>query len=595
MIKKRRYCITILLFLFLSPVYSQNEIINYYLTITDADQHLAEIELHHPHTPNNEIEFSLPAWRTGRYEILNLANGISSFKALDKQGNELHWRKVNKNAWRIYNPSKQAFTLRYTVYANQLSTRSRHIDDTHAFINASGYFLYTNVSRSWPLKVQLNLPTLWESVTGLPAVKNQSHQYLAINYDQLVDSPIEAGIIERHTFIVENTPYELAIWGKGNYDSQQMVADLSKLVATYRRIWPNKPYSKYVFMVHATTDTRGATEHLNSTIIQRKRFTFAPRKQYLEFLATAAHEFIHTWNVKSYRPAEFVPYDYLKEKYSPLLWISEGSTRYFQYHLLIAAGLMTPSEYLQILANEMFEHHATPGTQKQSLADASLDKWIAVKGHQALNHSVNIYDEGALLSFILDMKLLSQSLGKISYRDVHAELYKRFATTIAFNTQDVLTILKDLTGEDYSDWWRSHVEKPIDLIFEPALNTIGLTLEKSIKYKQSGINFQIKQNLNQVRQVKEASPAWKAGITAGDIIIAINDLRLYPHTFDQRLDDYQPNQEIQLTLFRRDELITRRLVVPNETTSEYKIVPLINPSASQRKLYQAWLGVEYDF
>lgn len=98
-------------------------------------------------------------------------------------------------------------------------------------------------------------------------------------------------------------------------------------------------------MVHATSGAGGATEHLNSTVIQLPRFSFRERKDYLRFISTASHEFIHTWNVKAYRPAGLVPYDYQHENMTELLWIAEGSTSYFQGQLLLRAGVMTPKEF----------------------------------------------------------------------------------------------------------------------------------------------------------------------------------------------------------------------------------------------------------
>ncbi len=94
----------------------------------------------------------------------------------------------------------------------------------------------------------------------------------------LVDSPIETGINEHHQFSVEGRDYELVIWGKGNYDSAKMVADLKVLVQQSKHIWHDYPFKRYVFMVHATSGARGATEHLNSTIIQTSRFKFSQRK-----------------------------------------------------------------------------------------------------------------------------------------------------------------------------------------------------------------------------------------------------------------------------------------------------------------------------
>ena len=110
-------------------------------------------------------------------------------------------------------------------------------------------------------------------------------------------------------------------------------------------MWDDYPFERYVYIVHATSGVRGATEHLNSTVIQLPRFKFRERKDYLRFISTASHEFIHTWNVKAYRPAQIAKYDYQQEKVTDLLWLAEGSTSYFQNQLLLSGGIMKPKEF----------------------------------------------------------------------------------------------------------------------------------------------------------------------------------------------------------------------------------------------------------
>ena len=92
-------------------------------------------------------------------------------------------------------------------------------------------------------------------------------------WDVLVDSPIETGINKHFAFEQDGRDYEVVFWGEGNYDTEQTVADLEKLVATGDSIWSSYPYERYVFMIHATSGAGGATEHKNSTIIQRPRYS----------------------------------------------------------------------------------------------------------------------------------------------------------------------------------------------------------------------------------------------------------------------------------------------------------------------------------
>jgi len=332
--------------LFLLSTFASAQV-NVDISFEQAEHHIADVTLATEEKVSTLIDFQLPAWRTGRYQILNLANGVRSFVAKDEQGNELVWRKINKSTWQVSNPKKRKVTISYQVYANELGLRTRHIDDSHAFIDASAVIMYTQASRDKEHVINLNVPKNWRSVSGLDFGKHKN-QFIAKNYDVLVDSPIETGINEFHRFEVDKKSYELVIWGKGNYDSKKMVTDLTAMVKQAKHIWQDYPFDRYVFMVHATSGARGATEHINSTIIQRSRFKFASRKDYLGFISTAAHEFVHTWNVKKYRPQGLVPYNYQEENYSNLLWLAEGSTSYLQNQLLLRGDLMSSKEFVSL-------------------------------------------------------------------------------------------------------------------------------------------------------------------------------------------------------------------------------------------------------
>ena len=91
----------------------------------------------------------------------------------------------------------------------------------------------------------LYVPVNWQSVSGLEKTSSSSdevHQFVALNYDVLVDSPIETGVNEHHQFTVESRDYELVIWGEGNYDSAKIVADLTTLVQQSKHIPTLKVY-----------------------------------------------------------------------------------------------------------------------------------------------------------------------------------------------------------------------------------------------------------------------------------------------------------------------------------------------------------------
>lgn len=484
--------------------------------------------------------------------------------------------------------------LEYQVYANELGKRARHIDDSHAFIDASGFFMFSDSFRQEPVTVNLEVPKQWRSVSGMKNNKGKN-TFKAADYDVLVDSPIETGINQLHTFKVDGREYDLVIWGDGNYDVELMLTDLKKLVATGNVIWDGYPYERYVFMVHATSGAGGATEHLNSTIIQRPRDRFAKREDYLAFISTAAHEFIHTWNVKAYRPAGLTPYDYTNMNYSKLLWIAEGSTSYFEDHLLVRSGIQSTDEFFNLLSKTINRHLQTPGREVQSASETSFDKWINQGGDHARNYSTNIYSEGSLLSLALDIDLLEKSQGKISYRDVHKALNKQHKLPAGFTSLDVLNILKDLTGRDYNTWWQTNVDSPASLNFDELLNKVGLTFERPEKAKALASIDAVAKNTGQLltlSHVKRGGSAWQAGLTTDDKIVAINKHHV-GKDLTSSLEMYKVGDKITIDYIRRDALASTSLVLSEDFDKPKKVIANKQASSEQKALFKAWIGVEH--
>ncbi len=573
-----------------SSAYSWAQV-NYQISITEPAHHLAQVRVELQATEAKPLTLMLPAWRSGKYQILDLAKGVTGFSAVDAQGKAIQWQKTEKSSWTLEPTTAGKVVVQYTVYANELGERTRHIDETHAYINSSAFLMFSHQQKSEAVSVQLNVPQGWRSFSGMAKGGNE-HQFVAANYDVLADSPIETGINQHLTFSADGRDYDLVIWGEGNYNAAQMQKDLEKLVQQTDAIWQGYPYQRYLFIVHATDGARGATEHLNSTVIQRDRFTFGKREDYLAFLSTASHELVHTWNVKAYRPAELVPYDYLNPNYSKLLWISEGSTSYFQNQLLLRAGLMTKEEFYADLAKRLDKFVHTPGRLVQSVSESSFDSWISLGGDHGTNFGVNIYSEGYIASWLMDELILKQSGRKASYRELHNQLYQRFGKTTAFTAKDVIDIASELTGEDQNPWWQQQVEQPLNFDIEQLLASFGLQWQQDKKREVfSGVTAENKAGFAVVKKVERDSPAWKAGFTSEDLIVAVNGLQLKAD-LAERLKDFKAGDKVQISYFRQGRLQHQPLVLADQAKGAGKVVPVAKPSRQQKAMHQAWLGVD---
>ncbi|NRD73084.1 M61 family metallopeptidase [Shewanella sp. VB17] len=569
--------------------------VNYRVDLTQSQHHLAHVEVDFPRSDSQELTVHLPVWRTGKYQVLPLADSIRMFSAKDDMGAELPVSRIASGEWLVSLSQPTAVSISYQLYANKLGQRVGHVDASHAFLDASGAFVYSPEFRDEPIRVSMNVPSNWKSYSGMSAGA-QVNSFIATNYDVLVDSPIETGINQHRVFSADGRDYELVVWGEGNYDIEQMVIDLTKLSGEAGVIWDDYPFERYVYMVQATSGESGATEHLNSTIIQRPRFSYRERDDYLEFIKTASHEFIHTWNVKAYRPQDLVPYDYQQENISELLWIAEGSTSYFESQLLLRAGVITIKEFLADLAKRIERNESTPGRKVQSVAEASVNQWASTGGDYAINHSANIYFEGFLVSLALDFSLLDNTDLKYSYRDVHKRLYREHKLPLGYGVVDVLNILKHISGKDYSAWWQSHVNSPLTIDFSDLLALSGLKMNNDEGAKVTAYSGMDASNTSlKLKHVLKNGPAWNAGIVQGDDIVAINSLKVSAGELKSRINDFKPGAKIEVTLFSNDKLRTVILTLGEQPLDKLQLISVKHPSRRQKAFFKAWLGIDWPF
>lgn len=221
------------------------------------------------------------------------------------------------------------------------------------------------------------------------------------------------------------------------------------------------------------------------------------------------------------RPAEFARYDYQQENYTQLLWFFEGFTSYYDDLLLRRAGLLTDDAYLKALAKTITQVAQTPGSQVQSVAQASFDAWVKYyrPDENSLNSTVSYYTKGALVALCLDLHL--RAGGKTSLDDVMRALWQQSAGG-PITEQDVLNTLQRLSGRSYefelSQW--VHSTEPLPVAELLARHGIELAHSKPTWAQRLGIIVAQEGGI-QIRRVLRNSLAEKAGLNANDEWLAV--------------------------------------------------------------------------
>lgn len=558
--------------------------------------------------PAGELEVCLPVWRPGRYQILDMAGTVSGVSARAGDGRDRAIRKVEKSTWKVgVESGDDEIIIDYLVYANSLGDRTRHVDDSHAFLSPAAVFMYAPSMRGEPLTVRMAMPVGWSIATGLEADLSDQSAVLAPDYDTLVDSPIEAGYHDVVDFDVDGTPHQIVVWWGGVapdaepssrgrfFDKAGLAEDFAKIIRVQRDIFGGFPYKRYVFLVHCYQGGGGGTEHLNSTVVGCSPSAFEDEGRYHAFLRLISHEYFHTWNVKQLRPKGLKPYDYQRENYTDLLWVAEGATSYYQNVALVRTGQASVDEFLGSVGGLIDSDRGRIGASEQSAEESSFDAWIKFNkpNPDAANSTVSFYDRGAQLSLAMDVLIRRESGGVRSMDDLMRALYERFPLDgPGYTSDDFKAMSSQVAGADISWFFERFVARPGAIEYERIMPTVGLEVYRTNAQatRTIGASVDDADGGAKVSAIRSGSPAERAGLLVGDVIVAIDDRRVRGGEFFSRLQEFASGVTTEITLFRMNVLRHLRVTIDESPGGSWRVRRVESPTPEQKRNFEAWTG-----
>lgn len=546
--------------------------------------------------------------------IRDFARNIVSISATSQE-QPVVLTKLDKSRWQAPAGLEQ-LTVVCEIYAWDLSVRSAHLDATHGFFNGTSVFLAVEGQTHLPCGVTINPPANlpdWQVATSLETRSVSAAgfgDYHAVDYDDLIDHPVEMGTFERAVFSACGVEHELVLTGQYVTDIERICKDLTRICEYQIRFFGEPaPVKRYVFLVMVVGDGYGGLEHRASTSLMCKREHLpvpgdeSISDSYLEFLGLCSHEYFHTWNVKRIKPARFVPYQLAAESYTELLWAFEGITSYYDDLTLVRIGMIDQQRYLKLLGKMMTRVHRGSGRLKQSVAESSFDAWTKFykQDENAPNAIVSYYAKGALVALSLDVLIREKSEGKKSLDDLMRLLWQAYLATGEGVTQtQIEKLVSDLCGQDVSDFFQQAVFGTDDLPLDESLDALGVktlwraaespddaggTRGKSEKTQLTlGLRSVTADGGLRITHVLDDGPAQKAGFSADDRLVALSGLAATPSLVASLLDRHQEGDVLTAHLFRRDELMVLSIrLEPAPTDTCYL-------SVAEPGQAESWLG-----
>ncbi len=130
--------------------------------------------------------------------------------------------------------------------------------------------------------------------------------------------------------------------------------------------------------------------------------------------------------------------------------------------------------------------------------------------------------------------------------------------------------------------------------FDSALKAVGLRVQRSpinTPLAFLGGNFATDPLGVKISNLPSDTPAYAQGLSASDIIIAIDDLRVTsPDDAYKRVYSRNPGDTLRIAVLRADRLLTIPVKLEGRVLPDYRLLPLPNQTEAQKKLYQGWIG-----
>ena len=540
----------------------------------------------------------VPTWTPGSYVVRDYIHHLQSMTVRTSDGTGLLLEADSISSWHIP-PMDAGLTITFEWYAFESTVRTNHVDESRALLVGAATFPTIEQARSKPHSVRfLDDPSTGEVVSLLPGEGNGP--YVASDHAELMDSAFATGATRSASIAVRGVEHRIIWAGHGaGTEVSGLAHDLGLIAAAAADVFDGSiPTARYT--VIAVDGEGGGLEHRDGCVVAFPVHATSDPNRRRRIVGLLAHEYFHLCNVRRLTPAALVDPPLDRPALSPSLWIAEGWTSYYDRVLPARAGLTTVPELLEGLDALFNALEQMPGVQRQSLHDASRTAWTKHyrRDENSPNAGTDYYAHGAALAFELDLALRQRQDGS-SLDAVLRELWRRHGGGIGpdrtgYTEADVLDVLAAVGGQEIAERCRAGTTRPGWTRPDALLSSIGL---RSVPHPQGaapelGLILASDGARVGIRSVLRDGPAWEAGVSGGDQLLAIDGETLRADELEPVLRRHGPGQDVRLTLVRGPRTLECQVRLGPPRT---RLILAADPTASRaaRREFRRWSGLEF--
>ena len=411
---------------------------------------------------NAVLQFASTA--PGTYQVMDIGRFVDSLHANDADGKEIAVERISTNQWRISDPARVreiawrvADTWDAVIQENPVYPMAgTSIEDDHVLFNAHAVLPFPAGLQDAPVELALMVPDGWTVGTALE--RGPDGDYVAEDYDFLVDSPILAGNLTVATTQVTGVPIEIYTYSAGGgIRSDQLLGAMDSMLQAAGEFLGGLPVNRYVFLYHFEGAPEpgaayGAWEHSYSS-----EYVF-PEVPFSEAFGqtlkdVAAHEFLHIVTPLNIHSEIIERFNFETPVPSRHLWLYEGVTEWGAHASQLRGGIKTPEATLEETARKIAIDRAQydPAYSLEKLALTSYTP----EGQAQYG---NIYQRGAVVAGLLDIRLLELSEGRRGLQELLLELMERYGKSRPFQDGELYQVLVEMTDPAIGEFFDRYVE-----------------------------------------------------------------------------------------------------------------------------------------
>ncbi|KTF70741.1 M61 family metallopeptidase [Sphingomonas sp. HT-1] len=462
----------------------------------------------------------------------------------------------------------------------------------------AGYF-----TRRIPIQATVKYPEGWTAAGAVPAkATGSTYAYETTSYEILVDSPVIAGRHYRKFPLTDRVTLDVVADSAEELEAKPEQIDAHKrLVEQAVKTFGAQHYDQYHFLLSISDKLGGiGLEHHRSSENGVRPGYFTKWAEQAGSRNLLPHEFTHSWDGKYRRGAELWTPDFRMPMRDQSLWVYEGQTQFWGYVFQARSGLVSKEETLEGYAGIMAALDTRAGREWRPLIDTTNDPILtprAPKAWTSWQRSEDYYNEGLLVWMEVDSILREQSRGTKSIDDFARIFFGGRDGDYGEVTYTFDDVVKTLEGIQRYDWRTLLTARLHDVSDRAPLKGFERNGYKLVytdvpnKMTRSGttdLSYSLGLALGKsgIAGVAWDSPAFKAGVTVADEIIAVNGRSYSSEALVEAIKAAKGTKTpIQLTLKRDDRY--REVIIDYHDGLRYPhLVKTVEGEAGLDKLLQ---------